>query len=394
MKKPFIALAFCATLVMGFPAHSFSDKIYKELGKFSKIMEIVDKYYVEQPEEKKLLSGAIKGMLLTLDPHTVYFPADIYKDFKSDTEGRFGGIGIEVTIKDGLVTVVSPVEGGPAQKAGVLSGDRILTINGKMTKGMDLVDAVHMMRGHIGKKIVLSIWHPGMKQPRAVTLQRELIKVASVVSEDLGDGYGYFRITSFQEGTSRALHAAINKMRKANGGKISGIIMDLRDDPGGLLTEAIKICDFFLDKGVIVSTRGRDKVHEVKKAKKAGTYPNFPMVVMINGGSASASEIVAGALQDTGRAKLVGTRSYGKGSVQTVINLDDGDALKITIARYYTPKNRMIDGKGIDPDVQIGKKEFKKTLPPKSGKKEPKMTLEAYKQFQKDEAVAMIKKMR
>lgn len=393
-KRLSVCFFWLVLLVGPAPAYPYSDKIYKSLGTFSKILEIVDRYYVEPPDEKKLMTGAIKGLLLTLDPHTVYFPAEVYKDFKSDTQGRFGGIGIEVTIKDGLVTVVSPVDGSPAQKAGIVSGDKILMINGKITKGMDLTDAVHMMRGNIGKKIVLSVWHAGMKQARQVTLERQLIKVASVVSENLGDGYGYFKITSFQEGTSRSLKKALNGLKRASGGKIKGIVLDLRDDPGGLLTEAIRVCDFFLDGGVIVSTKGRDKVQEVKKAKGPGTFPNFPMVVMINGGSASASEIVAGALQDQGRAKLLGTRSYGKGSVQTVINLDDGDAIKITIARYYTPKNRMIDGKGIDPDVWLGKKEFKKSLQAQSKEKEPKMTVEAFKEYQKNEALAYLKKIR
>jgi carboxyl-terminal processing protease len=393
-KRLSVCFFWLVLLVGPAPAYPYSDKIYKSLGTFSKILEIVDRHYVEQPDEKKLMTGAIKGLLLTLDPHTVYFPAEVYKDFKSDTQGRFGGIGIEVTIKDGLVTVVSPVDGSPAQKAGIVSGDKILMINGKITKGMDLTDAVHMMRGNIGKKIVLSVWHAGMKQARQVTLERQLIKVASVVSENLGDGYGYFKITSFQEGTSRSLKKALNGLKRASGGKIKGIVLDLRDDPGGLLTEAIRVCDFFLDGGVIVSTKGRDKVQEVKKAKGPGTFPNFPMVVMINGGSASASEIVAGALQDQGRAKLLGTRSYGKGSVQTVINLDDGDAIKITIARYYTPKNRMIDGKGIDPDVWLGKKEFKKSLQAQSKEKEPKMTVEAFKEYQKNEALAYLKKIR
>lgn len=395
MKKNIIAIILSFFILMHATyAHAFSDKIYKELGTFSKIMEIVDRYYVEEPEEKELVRGAIRGMLYTLDPHTVYLPEDVYKDFKSDTQGRFGGVGIEVTVKDGFITVVSPIEGSPAQRAGIQAGDKILMINGKITKGMDLTEAVHLMRGTIGKKITLAVWHAGMKQPRQVILEREIIKVANVLSEDLSDNYAYFRITVFQEGTAKNLKKAITKYKREHGGLIKGIVLDLRDNPGGLLSEAIRISDYFLDHGVIVSTKGRDHVEEVKKARGPGTLPDYPLIVLINGGSASASEIVAGALQDQGRAKLIGTRSYGKGSVQTVINLDDGDAIKITVARYYTPKNRMIDGKGIDPDILVGRNEFKKKTQSEVKEENGQPSLKAYNEYQKQEALKFLKKMR
>ena len=396
MKKTLVSFYVLLLTFAGSSAHAFSDKIYKELETFSKILQIVDKNYVEQPDEKELMAGAIRGMLMTLDPHTVYFPAEIYRDFKSDTEGRFGGVGIEVSMKDGLITVIAPIEGSPAARAGIQTDDKILMINGKITKGMDLGDAVHMMRGPLGRKLTLSVWHKGMKQPRDVELTREVIKVASVISEDLGDNVAYFRITSFQEGTGKSLGQAIEKFKNGHAGKISGIMLDLRDNPGGLLIEAVQVCNLFLDNGVIVSTKGRDKVQEVHRATAVGTLPNYPLIVLINGGSASASEIVAGALQDQNRAKLIGTRSYGKGSVQTVINLDDGDALKMTIAKYYTPNNRMIDGKGINPNIWAGKNEFQKKLQTlkKTIPAESKEEYEAYREFQKQEALTYIKKMK
>lgn len=390
MKK-IISFVFICFLLLTSNSHAFSDKVYKDLNTFTKIMEIVDRYYVDSPKERDMLVGAIQGMLSTLDPHTVYLPEEIYKEFKSDTQGRFGGIGIEVTLKDGFITVVAPIEDSPADRAGIQSGDKIIMIDGKITKGMSLAEAVHMMRGPIGRKLTLSVWHSGMNKPRQITVERDLIKVASVITEDLGENYAYFRITSFQEGTARSLKKAIQKYKKQHH-EIEGIVLDLRDNPGGLLSEAVRISDFFVDKGVIVSTKGRDKVEEVKKAKKVGTLPNYPLVVLINSGSASASEIVAGALQDHKRAKLIGTKSYGKGSVQTVFNLDGGDALKITVARYYTPKNRMIDQKGIKPDIRVGKKEFEKAIPKSERDKSRSEIRRLYNDYQKQQALTYLKR--
>lgn len=356
-------------------------------------MDIVDRYYVEKVDEKAMMNGAIKGMLFNLDPHTVYLPAEIYRDFKSDTKGRFGGVGIEVTMQDGFLTVVAPLDGSPAHVAGIKAGDKVLSIDGKSTKHMSLGEAVHLMRGPIGRKVLLTVWRKGSQQPFAVALKRDLIRVESVKVEDLKDGFALFRVTSFQEGTSKSLKQAILKFEESHG-KLNGLILDFRDNPGGLLTEAVHMSDLFLERGVIVSTKGREKIEDVKKAHEESAWENLPMVVLVNHGTASASEIVAGALQDHNRARVFGTKSYGKGSVQTVINLDNGDAIKVTIARYYTPKNRMIDGKGIEPDVKLDQKAFEKSLSQLNIKNSSKPTREDFMMFQRDQALGYLKKLK
>lgn len=390
MKK--CSLFFFCVLLFSQPSWALTDKIYKEISTFTKVLQIVDQNYVDPVDEKKLILGALNGMLSSLDPHTIYLPAEQYRDFSSDTKGRFGGIGIEVSIKDGIITVISPIQGSPADQAGVRSGDKILNIDGKTTKNMTLNEAVHLMRGPVGRKISLLIWHKGTTKASQISMAREIIKVQSVKTEDWQEGYAYFHLTTFQEGSAKNFKKEFEDFLDKNKNPVKGVVLDLRDNPGGLLMEAVKLCDYLLKDGVIVSTKGRDKVVDVKKAHEAGTLPDFPMIVMINGGSASASEIVAGALQDQGRAKLVGTQSFGKGSVQTVINLDDGDALKITVAHYYTPKDRMIDGKGIAPDLLLDLKAYKKKL--KIGKDDKtKVSREDFDKFQRDEALTYLKKM-
>lgn len=393
-KKPilFFVLSFVSlSFFRATPAQAVSDKIYKELAKFSKVIEIVDEMYVEEVDEKVLIDGAIRGMLHSLDPHTVYFTKEVYKNFNSDTKGRFGGVGIEVTVKDGILTVVSPLQNTPAWDAGVKAGDKIIAIDGQSTKNIGLGEAVIKMRGSIGKKVTLTLWRN--KKTKVVQLVRELIRVPSVELADLGEGLVHIKIISFQQGVSKAFKQALDKYRKTNG-PIKGIVLDVRDNPGGLLGEAVKISDLFLKKGVIVSTKGRFQPEEIKRAKSGSVYESVPVVVMINGGSASASEIVAGALKDQGRATLVGTKSFGKGSVQTVFTLDNGDAIKITIAHYYTPKNRLIDGKGIMPDLLVDQKSFKKRFKKKvdAEGKEQEFTRQEYLQYQLDEAVAYLKK--
>lgn len=369
-------------------ALALSDKIYKELDTFTRIIEIVDKDYVVPVNEEKLIEGAIRGMLMALDPYTMYLAPDMYKDFKSDTTGKFGGIGIEVTIRDGVLTVVAPIEDSPAYREGIKSGDRILKIDGRNTKEMTLFDAVHVMRGSKGKKVVLTIWREGLSQAKDYTLVREVIEVNSVKSEWIEGGYGYVRITSFQEKTHDYLNKALKKLEEEHSGEtLRGILLDLRDDPGGLLTEAVMVSDLFISQGVIVSTKGREKVADIKKASQGAPYEEVPLLVMVNHGSASAAEIVAGALQDSKRAKILGTRSFGKGSVQTVLDMGENAALKITIAKYYTPKGRMIDGEGIRPDILVDGERLKKDYAKVDEKERP--TLEDY---QKEKAIEYLKK--
>lgn len=366
---------------------AMSDKIYRELEVFARIIDILDKQYVEPVDEHRLVEGAIHGMLSALDPHTVYLPPDMYRDFKSDTQGQFGGVGIEITIKEGILTVVAPIEDSPAYRAGIRSGDRIIKIDGESTKGMSLVDAVHHMRGPGGKKVVLTVWHENTSRALDLTVTREIIKVDSVKHEALGDGLGYVRIVSFQEKTSESLKKTLKALEDEEEGQLKGIVLDLRDNPGGLLSEAVRVADIFLEKGTIVSTRGRDKEVEVKKARKGGPYENMPVLALVNHGSASAAEIVAGALQDSRRAKILGTASFGKGSVQSLVDLGNKSALKITIAKYYTPRGRSIEGRGIVPDILLGEDQLKKDFPKKEGKAQP--TLEEY---QKEKAIEHLKK--
>lgn len=368
-------------------ARALSDKIYKELDIFTRVIEVIDKQYVVAVDEHKLIDGAIRGMLAVLDPYTVFLPPQMYKDFKSDTTGKFGGVGIEVTIKDNVLTVMAPLEDSPAHRAGIRSGDRILKIDSRLTRDMTLIDAVHAMRGARGKKVTLSIFREGFTQSKDIVIVREIIEVPSVKSELIEGGYGYLRITSFQEKTTDKLKGALKDLVEQNGSPLKGILLDLRDDPGGLLAEAADVCDVFMEKGVIVSTRGRDQKGDVREASKNSPYEKIPLLVLINHGSASASEIVAGALQDVGRAKILGSRSFGKGSVQTVLDMEDNAALKITIARYYTPKGRSIDGEGVEPDISFDMDRLKKEYAKVDEKDRPPLD-----KYQKEKALEMLKK--
>lgn len=378
----FAMMAFCS------PAYSLSDQIYSELDVFTQIIEIVDKQYVEEVDEHTLIQGAIQGMLSALDPHTIYLSPDMYREFQSDTTGRFGGVGIEITIKDGIITIVSPLEDSPAFTAGLQSGDRILKIDGQSTKGVGLFHAVQLMRGSKGKKVVLTIWREGLKDPLDVSLTRQIIKMKSVKEELLAGGYAFVRINSFQEDTTEHLILALEQLKKQNGGPLKGIVLDLRDNPGGLFGEAITVSDVFMSGGIIVSTRGRSKNMDINKAKNNSAYEETPLVVLVNRGSASAAEIVAGALQDSKRAKLLGTQSFGKGSVQTLLDMGNKAALKITIAKYYTPKGRSIDGLGIEPDVKISWDDLKKAYPNKAEKDLPVL-----RDFQKQQAIEFLKRI-
>ena len=351
----FLMIGAAAVISMGgfSPMNAYAKERYQDLQIFAKVLNLVQQYYVEEVDTQKLIYGGIKGMLNELDPHTNFLPPDVYKEFESETSGEFGGIGIEITVQNDLLTVISPIEDTPAFIAGIQSGDRIVEINGVSTKGFSLAEAAQHMRGKKGSKVHLGIYRDSFDKPKDFAVERGVVKVKSVKFMDLDDGYGYIRLTSFIENSAPDMEKFLKQIIKEHGA-IKGIILDLRRNPGGLLDQAVKISDFFLEKGIIVSTIGRNKREkEVIYAKKEGTYSGFPMIVLINEYSASASEITAGALQDNHRALIMGQRSFGKGSVQSVVKLGDGSGLKLTVARYYTPSGRSIQAEGIKPDVVV-----------------------------------------
>lgn len=335
-------------------AQAVSDSSYEELETFANVLSIVQKNYVEPVSTKQLINGAITGMLSSLDPHSAYLTPELYKDLQIETRGSFGGLGIEITIKNGVLTVVSPIEDTPAYKAGIKANDQIIKINSNFTKDMTLTDAVKAMRGPKGSKIILTIHREGVPELFAVPMLRDVIKIKSVKAKELPGGYDYIRVSTFQEHTDDDVESALQKFNKQNGGKVKGLVLDLRDDPGGLLNQAVHVADDFLDGGMIVYTEGRLESQKQKYlSHKKSDYFDYPMVVLVNGGSASASEIVAGALQDHRRAAIVGTQTFGKGSVQTILPLDDKSALRLTTARYFTPNGRSIQAVGITPDLVV-----------------------------------------
>lgn len=341
---------------------------YESIELFTDVMAIIKKSYVEDVDTKKLIYGAINGMLSSLDPHSSFMPPDTYKEMKIDTKGAFGGLGIEISIKEGVLTVISPIEDTPAFKAGIKAGDMILKIDDKFTKDMNINDAVKRMRGQKGTKVILTIMREGSDKPKEYPLVRDIIQVRSVRFHLMDGGYGYVRIAQFQEKTDDDLSKALKTLKEENKGELKGLVLDMRNDPGGLLDQAVKVADHFVPDGqMIVYTEGREKDSKMQfTAKKGSKEPNYPIVVVINGGSASASEIVAGALQDHKRAIILGTQSFGKGSVQTIIPLSDDSGLRLTTARYYTPKGRSIQAKGITPDITVEAVELPKT----TGKKD------------------------
>ncbi len=331
-----------------------SKNIYKEIKTFNEVLDMVQKNYVDEVDSTVLIQGAINGMIKSLDPHSAYMTADVYKELEVETQGRFGGIGIEITISKDVLTVVSPIEDTPAYKAGVKTGDQIIKIDGKSTKDITIMDAVKKLRGPRDTKVTITILRDNMDKPKDIVLTRATIQIKSVKAKTFDDHIGYIRIASFHERTSADLKKALSEVsEKAK--PMKGLILDLRNDPGGLLNQAIEVSDMFLKSGIIVSTRGRTKNMGTKTmARDNGSQEvSVPMVVLVNEGTASAAEIVAGALQDNGRALIVGTQTFGKASVQTVIPLEDGSALKLTTARYYTPKGRSIQAEGIKPDIII-----------------------------------------
>lgn len=328
-----------------------NDEMYKGLKLFSEVIELVEKNYVDPVDTKKLIEDAIQGMVHGLDPHSSLLSPEDYKELQMDTQGEFTGIGVSITLKDGAVTVVSPIEGTPAYKAGIKAGDILIRVGKDPVKV--LRDAVNRIRGPKGTKVKITIVREGVPEPMEFEIMRDIIPIESVRSLELRPGYGYVWVTNFRETTTQDLVNALEKMEKAKT-PLKGLILDLRNNPGGLLNQAVDVSDLFLEKGVILSIKGRqDKHAKVFTAKPNDVKRNYPIVVLINGGSASASEIVAGALQDHKRALILGTTSFGKGSVQNVEPLRDGYGLKLTIARYFTPSGRSIQAKGIEPDIVV-----------------------------------------
>ena len=346
-----------------------TDKTYEELKVFSDVLDIIEKNFVDPVDSKKLIRGAIRGMISSLDPHSAFLLPESYKDLQIETRGQFSGIGIVITIQHNVVTVISPIDGTPAYTAGIKAGDQIIKVDGEETKAMMLWEAVRKMRGKKGTSVVITIRRKGLPEPIDFTIVRDIIPLESVRSHLLKPGYGYIRTTNFRENTADDVKAALKKLESGKT-PLKGLILDLRDNPGGLLDQAIKVADIFLDKGQIVSIKGRLKAHsKVYSAHRDKDKHSHPIVLLINEGSASASEIVAGALQDHGRALVLGTTSFGKGSVQTVEPLRDGSGLKLTIARYYTPNGHAIQARGIVPDVLVDQRYVSRD----EGKKHPHM---------------------
>mgnify|MGYP001287494917 FL=1 len=358
-KWPVFVVVLLGLLILFGPSSdskvSARDKnIYKELKTFTEVLDMVQKNYVEDVDSATLIQGAINGMIKSLDPHSAFMTPEIYKELEAETQGQFGGIGIEITILKDVLTVVSPIEDTPAHRAGVKSGDSIIKIDGKSTKDITIMEAVKKLRGPKDTQVTITILRETMTQPRDITLTRAVIQVKSVKAKAFEDHIGYIRISSFNERTATDLRKALADVGEKTK-PMKGLVLDLRNDPGGLLSQAIEVSDMFLKSGVIVSTRGRTKSMETKTMARdaGGKEITVPLVVLVNEGTASAAEIVTGALQDNGRALIVGTQTFGKASVQTVIPMEDGSALKLTTARYYTPSGKSIQAEGIRPDILV-----------------------------------------
>jgi carboxyl-terminal processing protease len=326
---------------------------YHLLDQMARVLVLIENEYVEPVDRSRLLEGAVKGMVAELDPHSSYLPADDYTILQGDTEGRFGGIGVEVDFEDDYVTVIAPIEGSPAFRAGVRSGDRIVAIDNSPVRGRSSDELVRQMRGAPGTKVILTVRRAGTDKLLYFTLAREVIAVASIASKLLKDDVAYIRMKTFQTGTHSELLDAVGKLRKQSRGSFQGLVLDLRNNPGGLVNEASAVADEFLGGGVIYTTRHRGKIVDEVKARQGGALSQGPIVVLVNEYSASAAELLAGALQDNHRASIVGAPTFGKGSVQTIIDLPDGAGLRLTTMRYYTPSGRAIQAQGIKPDVLV-----------------------------------------
>ncbi len=345
-----LALVFGVWIGKGWEHTGHATESYEELRTFSEVLTQVQKNYVDETKVKDLVQGAIRGMLSTLDPHSAYMTPEMYKEMQVETKGEFGGVGIQIGVKDNRLAVIAPIEGTPAYRAGIKAGDFITKVNDESTKDLTLMDAVQKMRGPKGTKVNLTIQRDGTADPLQFSLVRDTIKIESVKSKVL-DNIGYVRLTQFQEATGRDLSKALKQFKEQ---KIHSTILDLRNNPGGLLTAAVEVSEQFLPNGkLVVYTKGRESKKDEWFAKGKDQMEDAPMIILVNEGSASASEIVAGALQDYGRAVIVGTTSFGKGSVQTILPLGDGSGLRLTTAKYYTPKGRSIQSTGITPDIVV-----------------------------------------
>ena len=329
---------------------------YRPLDVYADVLAHVENSYVEEVDEKELVYGSIEGLVAKLDPHSVFLRPEAFRSLRDETTGEFDGLGLELTVRGDLLTVVSPVAESPAERAGVQPGDRILSIDGVATRDLTLADAMRRLKGAVGTKVVLEVMREAFTAPQKLTVVRDRVRVQSVDWRvlDAGRRYAYVRVKIFQERTDRALRTALDDARAALQGEVRGLVLDLRNDPGGLLDQAVRVADVWLSTGVIVSTEGRARRNvEIEKAHEKDTEPGYPLIVLVNKGTASASEIVAGALQDQQRAVIMGTQTFGKGSVQTIIELEDGSGLKLTVARYFTPRHRSIQELGITPDVLV-----------------------------------------
>ncbi len=355
---------FCALLLLrdgahaerseGTPAGATMDLPVQELRLFSEVLGIIRQNYVEPVSDSDLLKSAIRGMLAGLDPHSAYLEKEEFQELKEGTSGEFGGLGIEVGMEDGFVKVISPIDDTPAQRGGVRAGDLVIRLDDTAVKGLSLNEAVKLMRGPPGTDITLTIVREGEERPLQIKLTRAVIKVNSVRSRQLDPGYGYLRVSQFQMNTGRKLREEVGTLKEKNGGTLKGLVLDLRNNPGGVLTAAVSVADAFISDGLIVYTEGRGPEAEQKFSATSGDIlDGVPIVVLVNAGSASASEIVAGALQDNGRAIIMGEKTFGKGSVQTILPIREDAALKLTTARYFTPKGRSIQAEGIQPDVPL-----------------------------------------
>ncbi len=353
MKKLFVAFVFLVfTFFSG--VLSAEEDTYRELSDFAKALSMIEKNYVEDISSEQLIRSAIKGMFDSLDPYSAYLSSDRLRDLEIGTMGEFEGIGVEVTVKDGMLTVISPIEGSPAEKAGIKSGDVIVSIDGSRTVKTNIVDALERIRGRNGTKVDILVKREGEEKDRKFSITRQVIKLKSVASRLLEKNIGYVKLSQFHGNSAEEFLNSYRELEKENRARLKGLILDVRNNPGGLLEQALAICDMFIDSGTILSVQGRSQ--ETSKeyfARERTEVFSHPVVIMVNSGSASAAEVLAGALKDNGRAKIVGTKTFGKGSLQRVMELSTDTGIKITTAKLYTPKGKLIDGNGIEPDIEV-----------------------------------------